>query len=322
MTIRPNAHPFRRAIAAAGLVAATGAGILAALPGAAQAGTLPSTSSSAIWQFSTHDDPADPTFNQLLGVNDHGTIAGYFGSGTPAAIHPNKGYTLKIRKGANVYKNENFPGSAQTQVTAINDHGVTVGFYVDASGNTFGFVKHGGRYTTVANPASPDNNQLLGVNNEGMAVGVYIDAAGNTHGYRYNLRTKHFTPVSVNIPGAVSVQATGINDRGDISGFVVDAAGDQTAFLLTRHHLTTIEATGSSMTQAFGINDRDQVVGQYIDGAQVTHGFVWSDGHLTTVDNPNANGMTTVNGLNNRGEIVGFYLDAAGNTDGFVAVTS
>ena len=29
--------------------------------------------------FRTLDDSADPTFNQLLGINDNGLIAGYFG---------------------------------------------------------------------------------------------------------------------------------------------------------------------------------------------------------------------------------------------------
>jgi hypothetical protein len=67
----------------------------------------------------------DNTFNQLLGVNDEGLIAGYFGSG--AAGHPNKGYLLAPRAGA--YINENFPHSAQTQVTGLNNTGVTVGFW-------------------------------------------------------------------------------------------------------------------------------------------------------------------------------------------------
>src|SRR5579885_3695116 len=42
--------------------------------------------------FQTLDNAADPTFNQLLGINNTGVIAGYFGSG--AAGHPNKGYLL------------------------------------------------------------------------------------------------------------------------------------------------------------------------------------------------------------------------------------
>ena len=36
--------------------------------------------------FSTHDDPKDPTFNQLLSINDFGQIAGYFGEIPPRRI--------------------------------------------------------------------------------------------------------------------------------------------------------------------------------------------------------------------------------------------
>ncbi len=98
--------------------------------------------------FRTLDDTADPTFNQLLGVNDNGLIAGYFGSG--AQGHPNMGYLLD---GAS-YQGENFPGSVQTQVTGLNNRGVTVGFWSNTNmggghgrqlragrpGNTDGFL--------------------------------------------------------------------------------------------------------------------------------------------------------------------------------------
>src|SRR6202007_1331761 len=103
----------------------------------------------------------DPTFNQELGINDFGVIAGYFGSG--AAGHPNKGYTI-VRSGAKVnqadFINENFPGSVETQVTGINSRGlvfigatITVGFWSDsnnASGvnNNFGFINIGGQSGT------------------------------------------------------------------------------------------------------------------------------------------------------------------------------
>ena len=46
------------------------------------------------WSFSKLNNSSDPTFNQLLGINNHGQIAGYFGSG--AAGHPNKGYVLNL----------------------------------------------------------------------------------------------------------------------------------------------------------------------------------------------------------------------------------
>jgi len=84
------------------------------------------------YSFKTLDDQADPTFNQLLGINNHGVIAGYFGS--DASGHPNKGYTLAKPYGQANYHNENFPGSVQTQVTAIDKLGNTAGFWVDGKG--------------------------------------------------------------------------------------------------------------------------------------------------------------------------------------------
>jgi len=55
------------------------------------------------YRFKTLDDQADPTFNQLLGINNNGKIAGYFGSG--ASGHPNKGYTLSKPYHQNDYTN-------------------------------------------------------------------------------------------------------------------------------------------------------------------------------------------------------------------------
>jgi len=71
----------------------------------------------------------DPTFNQELGINTAGTIAGYFGSG--AAGHPNKGYTVVPPYAQANFTPENFPASVQTQVTGLNNNGVT-----SASGQT------------------------------------------------------------------------------------------------------------------------------------------------------------------------------------------
>src|ERR1039458_8111964 len=48
-------------------------GGLSLLPGGAQAGYI----------YQNVINPGDPTFNQELGINNAGTIAGYFGSGAP-----------------------------------------------------------------------------------------------------------------------------------------------------------------------------------------------------------------------------------------------
>src|SRR6185437_4175117 len=73
------------------------------------------------YQVLTLNDQRDITFNQLLGINNEGAIAGYFGSGN--AGHPNKGYVLTPPFAQGDFGNENFPGSMQTQVTGLNDLG-------------------------------------------------------------------------------------------------------------------------------------------------------------------------------------------------------
>ncbi len=67
------------------------------------------------YSFRTVDNPADLTFNQLLGINSQGVIAGYFGSG--AQGHPNKGYLLP-RPYAQ-YINENFPARPGRAASAM-----------------------------------------------------------------------------------------------------------------------------------------------------------------------------------------------------------
>jgi hypothetical protein len=330
---RPSLRTARRygAFALSGALLSAAAlalsGCSAAHPGdsvALSANDSMDQSLAASYQTVTLNDNKDLTFNQLLGINDKGYIAGYFGSG--AAGHPNKGYVLVPPFAQRDFLNENFPRSAQTQVTGINDKGTTVGFWANAAGANFGFYWQGGRFHNVnfptSNNASPALNQLLGVNNSYVAVGFYNDKSGNAHGYTYNIRTRKFKLVTIS--GATSLTAAAINNDGATAGFYTNAAGATDAYLQQRDgQTTTIAFPGASSTQAFGVNDSDEVVGQYTVGtgsSAVTHGFVWLNGKFGTVDIPAGTGGTTVNGINDEGDLVGFYTDSAGNTDGFLAL--
>lgn len=244
-----------------------------------------------------------------------GVIAGYYGSG--ATGHPNKGYLLLPPYGRNNFRNENFPGAVQTQVTGINNSGTTSGFYADAAGDNSGYVLKGGIWTVVIDPHTTGTvNQLLGLNNNGVAAGFYTDSKGNSHGYTFNFHNDTFSAVSV--PGAVSLTATGVNFQGDVSGFYTTKGGATRSFLLLRHgKLVTFTAPGSTNTTAFGINNSDEIVGSYVVGT-ATHGFVWYKGKLVTVDDPNGVGNTVITGLNSEGDLVGFYT--GGNiVNGFLA---
>ncbi|MGH9397613.1 MAG: hypothetical protein ACRD18_12270, partial [Terriglobia bacterium] len=200
---------------------------------------MPVLASGLTYNFQTINNPNDLTFNQLLGINSSGTIAGYFGNGMTAAT-PNKGYT--VASPYTSFTDENFPGSTQTQVTGINTMGNTSGFFVTSAtttinGNTVnvnsGFLDTGGVFTAVADPAS-QFNQLLGLNDSGEAAGFYMDpATGNNVPFTYKggaftLLTSQFGTNSL---------ATGVNNAGDVTGFNL-TSGD--AFLLAGSTLTTL----------------------------------------------------------------------------------
>jgi hypothetical protein len=341
---RPRALPLlsgtlavAAALAAAGCSAlgggnGSGSAENVALAGSTMSSTAQVTSGMAGgYQVLTLNDRRDLTFNQLLGINNQGLIAGYYGSG--AAGHPNKGFVLRSPFAQGDFGSENFPGAAQTQVTGLNDTGTSVGFYSTmnsmntANDNNIGFWRADGRYHSVSFPtrnnAMPSVNQLLGVNDTGTAVGFYNDAKGNAHGYAYNLRTRRFKVITVH--GATSLTATADNNMGAVAGFYMTAKGATDAFIQFHGGKTvTIAMAGASATQAFGLNDAGEVVGTYTTGAgnnAVTHGFTWMSGKFTSVNYPKAS-STTINGVNNEGDIVGFYTDAKGNTDGFVGLPS
>ena len=304
---------------------------------ASQAAASSSSSSSSAqpksYAFKTVDDPGDTTFNQLLGINDKGIIAGYFGSG--AAGHPNKGYRI-AESAIGDFVSENFPGAVQTQVIAVNAEDVTVGFFSSMNNANnmnanAGFYRVDGSYHSVAFPTSdnadPSINQLLGVNDSDLAVGFYTDSKGNNHAYDSSIKTRIFRDISVSDEGATTVTATGIDDRGDVVGFFTGTGGEQDGFLRTSGGKQIIlNYPGATITQAFGVNDRGEVVGTYTTGtgnSAQTFGFTWtSAGSFKSVSDPSGVGTTTVNGVNDQGDLVGFYMDAAGNTDGMLATPS
>ena len=269
---------------------------------------------------------ADPTFNQGLGINSSGLIAGYFGSG--AAGHPNKGYT--VAPPYTTFTNENFTNSVQTQVTGLNNIGTTVGFWSDTNmgvgmDNNFGFVNLGVSFINVNNPGTgttpPVVNQLLGVNDGNIAVGFFTDAAGDTHGYTYNIASNTFS-ANIDDPNAVgNTTAAAINNAGQIAGFYTDAAGDSHGFIDIGGTFTTLDAAGAMNTSLLGLNNLGEAVGFDVDAAGLMHGIVCNTSTLACmeVDDPNGIGTTTFNGVNDKGQIVGFYVNGNDNTIGLLA---
>jgi len=292
------------------------------------------------YRFETINDPADhisPTFNNLMGINNLGLIAGFYGSGNQG--DPNQGFLL-TQDGT--FIPENFPESAQnpvvaqTQLTGLNDTGVEVGYFYTTNigtsvDNQFGFYLSGGHFHEVNNPKAPTpsqvdqgvspqiENQLMGVNDLNIAVGFYNDAHGNSHGYTYNINTGKFS-ADINDPHAVSTVSAAINNLGGIAGFYTDSGGVTHGFLDNNGHFTTVDAPGASKTELLGINDFGIAVGFDMVNSTM-HGIIFNShtGKFTTLDDPHGIGTTTLNGINDFGQIAGFYVDSNGNTDGLLA---
>ncbi len=279
-----------------------------------------SQASTIDYSFETLDNPADLTFNQLLGINNSSVIAGYFGVGS--STHPNKGYTLVP---PSTYANENFPGSTQTQVVGINNNAspITVGFWIDGSGNNFGFVEQGGTFTTVSDPNAATGQtvtQLLGVNDNNIAAGFYLDMNGYAQAFTYSIAGNSFTPVTLpSSYNAVQTTATGINNAGVVSGFYTDSSGNTHGFIDDHGSFMSFDdPSANGNTMFLGLNNDGLVVGSYLDASGITNGLVYNllSNSWQTVDDPLGSSVsafdvtgTTINGINDMGELVGFYSD-------------
>ena len=80
------------------------------------------------------------------------------------------------------------PGATATLVLGINNHGDTVGSYIDADGRYHGFLRYRrGVVTTLPDAPGADptsgGTQPAGINDRGHVVGLAYDAAGGSRGF-------------------------------------------------------------------------------------------------------------------------------------------
>jgi hypothetical protein len=289
-------------------------------------------------RFFKLDNSGDLNFNQLLGINNHKIIAGYFGDGT---VVFNNGYVLVPNTH---YSVENFAGTppaghtiTQTQAIGINNNDVPiiVGFWADQNGLNFGFGDIQGVFTTILDPNATfaGNQNLLGVNASNEAAGFWTDSAGHEHGFVVNLATKPVTFTEIPpalFKGAVATQASGINDKHIVCGFAVDGTGNDHGFFGTLGAFqifnVTVNGVVATSTQALGCSN-NFIVGSYVGSNGATHGFIYDGTTFVKFDAPGSSQTpafgvagTIINGVNDKGDIVGFFSDGT-NVNGFVQFT-
>jgi hypothetical protein len=294
--------------------------------------------------FFVLNNPGDPNFNQLLGINERQVIVGYFGDGNVIA---NNGYVLVPRNHYSVENFTNLPSgdtASQTQAIGINTRRFPdiVGFYTDAAtGFTHGFLDSNGVQSPVDDPAgSPPNvaapvQNLLGINNFDNAAGFWTDNNGHEHGFVVELNTQ--TPSSstfIEIPpttfaGAVATQASDITNNNLVCGFWTDGNDNNHGFVgflgqKFSSFMVRINGVAATSTSAFGCNDEGEIVGSFTDRVGNVHGFIFLGGRFFQFDAPGSSQTpafgvmgTLINGVDDRGDIVGFFSDGT-KVNGFV----
>lgn len=107
------------------------------------------------------------------------------------------------------------------------------------------------------------------------------------------------------LSGAVSSFANGINESGQVTGYVTDAAGLSQAFLYTPGAgMVALGTLGGVSSQGWGINDAGQVTGTAATANGVNHAFAYSGAGMVDLT-PGAAGASAGYAINNQGLIAG-----------------
>jgi uncharacterized membrane protein len=212
------------------------------------------------------------------------------------------------------------PPGQLDEYSDINNRGHIVGFYNDEKGaTTTSFLRtRKGRFVDIQVPASQVTGALK-LNDRRQVVGIYVDADARSnpdgtvppsaiHGFLWDDGDYE----TIDVPGAAATLATGINNRGQIVGSYIDAAGNYHGFRRSRKGAvrTLPEAPGAEPTaggtQPAAINNRGEIAGLAYEADGGSRGFLLEDGEFTPIDGPDAV-FTRPLDIDNRGRIVGDY---------------
>ncbi len=197
------------------------------------------------------------------------------------------------------------PKSQQGALNAVNKAQVAVGSYVDSTGKAHGMMA---TLTTLKNidDAKGVSTTCLGINSSNVIVGDYFDTSGNPHGFEYSGGT--FTDIP-GPSGALSSDATGINDAGEISGdFYSGSDGLHHGFVLKSGVYTQLDVPGAIETFGGGINASGSITFFWVDSAGYIQSSLYNGTSYTTIDVPGA-ASSYAQGINTAGDIVFIWFD-------------
>jgi hypothetical protein len=198
-------------------------------------------------------------------INPAGAVAG-----TTFAYDPNYTEQGFFRERNGTIITIDAPGATETEVLAVNQAGMIIGDFFNATVYYQGFLRApDGTFITTGFPGIP-----ICINPAGTAAGNYTDANNVVHGFA---RAANGTVTTFGVPGSVNIEVYAINPTGTLTGYYYTntfhgflRAGDGT--------FTTFDVPDSSGTIGQAINLEGIVTGIYLDAASVYHGFLFFPG--------------------------------------------
>jgi hypothetical protein len=214
-----------------------------------------------------------------------------------------------------------YPGSGNsTTPERINDSGDIVGFYVDLSGVTRGFIRfrNGNFSAPIVDPNDTGGRtDAIGINNSRLVCGDYLNETGLLHGYFLMGSRFH----NFDVPGSVLTFITGLNNAGDFCGSDLLPSDRQLAFFSLGGIITEFWVPQATASVAEQINSSNQVCGFFDTGSFIAHGFYRdSDGALYAPIDPAGSTGTIIFGNNDSNWMVGRYSDSGGLTHGLLFI--
>jgi probable HAF family extracellular repeat protein len=228
-------------------------------------------------------------------------------------------------------------GGDSSYATAMNDRGAVVGRSQVADGTYHGVLWRNGAMTDLGRLSPID------INNRGQIVGTLDDADGAylwTKGTLVALGTLDgsFTyPVAVSDRGqVVGMSSTAdestvpflwsrgrmrqlplntvsdINNRGQVAGGLLPAAGGYHACVWRAGRITDLGAGAFDRSNTYRINDKGWVIGWIFSPEQYERGALWRNGTMTDVGTLGGN-LTHLTAINDRGEILAMSQVPDGN---------
>ena len=268
--------------------------------------------------FSTFEVPGQfaGTAARAGGINDFGQIAGTFTDSSGKA-------RIFVRTGGRYDTVLVSQADGGLSVSGLNNLDLVVGStYSSFDGQVVTqqfdpFARQFGKAQSFVSPF-PNYPVSGGVNDFGEVIGIsqLVIPSGTTPGTSFVEQGGTFTALQVPPrDNAYSVEATAINDRGQIAGSygtvtgVFDDQRGSVGFIDTNGTIKTFAVPRVSFTEPTAINNLGEVAGNASFGFYGPDvGFVDIGGKITTFEYPGAT-ETVVTGINDLGQVVGEYYD-------------